>query len=143
MICFFFLYRQQRTQSNISSGAFLLTANSCQLFLQKSCTRLLVEFEIRLLVILSKKQLFKQYFPSYVKLFCLCSYHAYLILFHKSEKGVTERNKRLKIWSLSINCETQFFIPPNWIIENDFCQILCEVLRFFVKRREIGLFFTG
>ena len=44
-----------------------------------------------------KKQQFKRYFPSYVKLFYHYSYHAYFISLHKSEKRVTERNKRLNL----------------------------------------------
>ena len=55
---------------------------------------------------------------------CLYSYHACFILSLKWEKRVTERNKRLSLWSLFIDEENQFLIPADWIIENDFCRIL-------------------
>ena len=58
---------------------------------------------------------------------CLCSYHAFFILSQKSEKLVTERNKRLKLWSRFIDWWNHFLILANWIVENDFwkCQIVC------------------
>ena len=57
---------------------------------------------------------------------CLYSYHAQFILPHKSEKAVTEINKKIE--------PLKFLILPDWIIENDLCQILCMVLEFFVKQ---------
>ena len=37
----------------------------------------------------------------------------------KSEKCVTNRNKRVKLWSLFIDWGTQFLTPADWIMEND------------------------
>ena len=58
---------------------------------------------------------------------CLYSYHALFILLQKSEEYVTERNKRLNLWSRLIDWWNHFLILANWIIENDFwkCQIIC------------------
>ena len=77
----------------------------------------------------------KRYFPSSVKLF-VSSFLSYFLLSQKSEKPVTERNKRLNLWSLFIAWGNPFLIPPGWIIENGFCQIACVVLEF------LGLFFA-
>ena len=65
---------------------------------------------------------------------CLYSYQKYFTLSPESEKHVTERNKRLNLSGLFIDWRNQFLISPNWIIENNLCQILCMVLEF------IGLF---
>ena len=69
---------------------------------------------------------------------CLYSYHAYHILLQKSEKCVSERNKRLNLWILFIDWGNQFLIPTDWIIENDLHQILCVVLQFFIKQWSNG-----
>ena len=65
---------------------------------------------------------------------CHYSYHAYFILFHKSEKHVTEKNKRLSLLSLFINQGSQFLIPADRIIENDLCQIpiFCQMERVWI-----------
>ena len=70
------------------------------------------------------------------KTFCLYSYHAYLILLLKLEKCVTERNKRLTLWTLFIDQRNQFLIPADWIIENDLCQSLMHVVLEFLSNGE-------
>ena len=46
---------------------------------------------------------------------CHYSYHAYFTLLHKSEKSVTERNKRLSLWSLFINWGIQPVLDSYWL----------------------------
>ena len=53
---------------------------------------------------------------------------------HESEKRVTEKNERLNLWSLFINWRTHYLIPPDWIIENDLCQIYAWLLTFSSNR---------
>ena len=82
--------------------------------------------------ILSNKELFKRYFLSYVKLFCLYSHHLYFILSCKSGKRFTESNKRLNPWSLFINGEPvldscwlnhwKWFVPDTMPGSWFFCQ---------------------
>ena len=79
-------------------------------------------------------------FPQLCKTFCLYSYQAYFILPHKSEERVTERNKRLKLWSLFINWETQFSIPADWIIENDCAKSYAWFLNFLLNEECLNCF---
>ena len=147
IICFFFLYSQQRWVffSNIYGGVFLLkvinyflTAKSHQLFLQKS-TNIDFSFccEYESWQYCQKNIHLKDISPVMLKLYY---YPADFILSHESEKRVTERS-RLDFWRLFFNCGTQSLIPPDWAIENDLCQILCMILQFFVKERGLRLSF--
>ena len=81
--------------------------------------------------------------PPVLQNFLFLYYHVYFILSHKFEKSLTERNKRLDIWSLFIDWGNQFLILADWIIENDLCKILCVVLEFLIKRRGFVLFFAA
>ena len=83
------------------------------IFSEKLLHRLFVRFLITTLGNTVKKYPFKRYFPSYVKLFSLYSYHAHFILPQKSQKRVTERNERLNLRSLLISWETQFLISAD------------------------------
>ena len=74
---------------------------------------------------MSKKGPFKRYFPSYVKLFVSLFLSCIFFLSHKSEKRVTERNKRLNLWSLFINLGTQFFL-----IQADFKSLKMTCAKF-------------
>ena len=72
----------------------------------------------------------------------LYSYHAYFILLQKSEKCVTEINKRLSLWSLFIDKGNKFLIPADWIIENDLCQILCVIVKFSSNREGLDCYLS-
>ena len=75
---------------------------------------------------------------------CHYSYHAYFILLYKSEKRVSERNKRLKLWNLRINWQTQPVLDfrwlnyGKWLVPNPM-----RVHEFFVIRRGSGLFYAA
>ena len=62
-----------------------------------------------------------------------------------NQKNVLQKKK--KDWAFEVYLLTressQFLILVDWIIENDLCQILSVVLKFFVKLRGFGLFFCG
>ena len=68
------------------------------------------------------------------------SYHAYFILLHKSEKCVTERNRRLNLWSLFVKWGIQP-VPHSywlncwkWLVPNTLCGSLisCQMKRVWI-----------
>ena len=98
-----------------------------------------------LLAILSKSSHLKDISLVIQNFLCLFSYCAYFIFSDKSEELVTERNKRLNLWSLLINWRTQFFIRADWVIENDLCQTQYVVPEFFayvLKNVKFKVIFT-
>ena len=63
-----------------------------------------------------------------------------------NQKYVLQKKKE-EDWAFEVCLLTResshFLILVDWIIENDLCQILSVVLKFFVKLRGFGLFFAA
>ena len=74
-----------------------------------------------------QKTPFKTYFPIYVKPFVSLFLSSIFFFVAQIRKTCTKRNKILNLWSLIINCGTQFLIPTDWIIEKVLCHILCAI----------------
>ena len=91
---------------------------------------------------LPKKVLILKIFPKLCQTFCVFySCHTYFTLLLKPEKCVTERNRRLSLWRLFIDKRNQFFIPADWIIETDLCQILCVWFLNFYQTERVWIVF--
>ena len=77
-------------------------------------------------------------FPNFL---CLYSCHAYFILSLKSEKCVTERNKRLNLWSLYLlTKETSSY--SSWLDHGKYlCQILCLWFLNFYQMKRVWIVF--
>ena len=120
-----FLFSLQATQCNICGGTFL---RKKLIFFGKSFT---TDFWLG-----SKYGSWQ-----YCQILWLYSYHAYFILLLKSEKPVTQRNKRLSLWSLFIDLRNQVLIPTEWIIEIDLCQILCAWFLNYYQTERVWILF--
>ena len=69
---------------------------------------------------------------------CLCSYHVYFILSQKSEKHVTERNKRLSLWSLftySLTKETSSWFPRIGSVKVTCVRSCARFFNFYERER--------
>ena len=74
---------------------------------------------------------------------CLCSYHVYFILSQKSEKHVTERNKRLSLWSLftySLTKEISSWFPWIGSVKVTCVRSCARFLNFYERERVWILF---
>ena len=90
-----------------------------------------------------KKIFILKIFPQLCKTFCLCSYHVYFILSQKSEKHVTERNKRLSLWSLftySLTKEISSWFPRIGSVKVTCVRSCAQFLNFY-ERERVWIFF--
>ena len=63
---------------------------------------------------------------------------------HTNQKNLLQKERKDWIFEVYflIGKLSQFLVPADWIMENDFFQILCMVLEVCVKQRGFGLFFA-
>ena len=82
--------------------------------------------------------------PVMYNFLCHYSYHAYFILSHKSEKRVTEWNKRLafEFYLSTGGNPTSSLFPLTESLKMTCARSYAWFLNFFVRRRGFGLFFA-